>query len=288
MRARQALKEPLLHFLLLGAALFLLFAWLNRGALEAPDEVIVDRATIESLTTQFERVWRRPPTAAEMRGLVDSWIREEILYREGVALGLDINDSVVRRRIAQKMMFIGDGVVPSEPSEAELEAWLRANADDYRIEPVFSFEQVYFDPGRHGDNLDDRLQELLTELGQSPGKPEGDATLLPERLRSARAGEVARTFGADFAETLASLPVGEWQGPVRSGYGLHLVRLEEVVPDRQPALEEVRAAIERDWSAAQVEILGEAFYQSMRERYTVRISADLPAGSGTAASSNRR
>lgn len=283
----QVLKEPLLHFFVVGAGLFVLFAWLNRGAMEAPDEVVVDQARIEGLVAQFERVWQRPPTPDEVRGLVDGWIREEILYREGVALGLDVNDSVVRRRIAQKMAFIADGVVPAEPTEAELEAWLQVNGDQYRIEPVYSLRQVYFDPAKQDDDLRDRLQKLAQTLESAAPPPEGDATLLPDSLQSTRLDEVARTFGSDFAEALAGLPVGKWQGPVASAYGLHLVKIEQMTPGRQPALADVRAEVERDWSAAQAEQMNEAFYQAVRDRYTVRIAADLPGAAGPATSGAR-
>ncbi|MGH8165662.1 MAG: peptidyl-prolyl cis-trans isomerase, partial [Woeseiaceae bacterium] len=217
MGLRRVIREPLLHFFLLGAALFVVFGWLNRGAMDAPDEVVVDQARIVALVAQFERVWQRSPTAPEIDGLVESWIREEIMYREGVALGLDVNDSIVRRRVAQKMIFIADGVAPEPPSEADLAGWLEANADAYRIEPVYSFRQVYFDPAKH----DDDLRARMIELAALPSTPEGDATLLPAELQSVRESSVSRAFGSDFAGALDQLPPGEWQGPVESAYGLH-------------------------------------------------------------------
>jgi len=287
MTVRQIAKEPLLHFFVLGAGLFVLFAWLNRGAMQAPDEVVVDQARIDGLAAQFERVWQRPPTPEEVRGLIDGWIREEILYREGVALGLDVNDSVVRRRIAQKMAFIADGVAPAEPTAAELEEWLEAQPDRYRIEAVYSLWQVYFDPAKHDAGLPDRLRQLASTLDAAAAAPEGDATLLPAELRSAGTSEVMRTFGADFAEALADLAVGEWQGPVPSAYGLHLIRVESMTPARRPTLEDVRTAVERDWSAAQSEKMNEAFYQAVRDRYTVRIAADGPVATGSISPSAR-
>lgn len=126
------LKEPLLHFLVLGACLFVLFAWVNREVMNAPDEIVVDEPRIKGLAKRFEQLWLRPPTDAQLRELIDSWVREEILYREGIALGLDRNDTIIRRRIAQKVEFMADGVVPSEPTEAELEDWLRSNMARYR------------------------------------------------------------------------------------------------------------------------------------------------------------
>lgn len=283
MTSSKVLKEPLLHFFVLGAGLFVLFASLNREAMESPDEVAVDRARVESLAAQFERTWQRAPTAEELRGLIDGWVREEILYREGVALGLDINDTIVRRRIAQKMEFIADGSVPGEPTDAQLEEWLQSNMDVYRIEPVYSFQQVYFDPSRHGADL--RLR--LSTLEKATAPPEGDPTLLPGSLASARASEVERTFGSTFAAAIAELPIAEWGGPVESAYGLHMVKVDAKSPAREPTLAEARTAVERDWSAKQAEELNEAFYRAVRKRYTVRLPTEAATAGGAAAASGR-
>lgn len=282
---RRIFHEPLLHFFALGAALFVLFGWLNRDAMVAPDEVIVDQARIENLAAQFEQAWQRPASAEELRGLIEGWVREEILYREGVSLGLDVNDTVVRRRVAQKVEFIADGVMPANPTEEELEEWLISNMDRYRIEPAYSLKQVYFNPVRHGDELRAQLATLRSTLGTSAAAPDGDATLLPGSLRAARSSEVAGTFGAEFADALAGLPAGGWQGPVESAYGLHLVRIEEKVPGKEPVLAEVRDAVERDWSAAQSEKLNETFYQAVKERYTVRMAGN---GAGATPVANNR
>jgi hypothetical protein len=284
---RQLLREPLLHFFVLGAGLFVLFASLDRGAMQAPAEVVVDPSRIDGLVAQFERTWQRPPTPDEVRDLVDGWVREEILYREGIALGLDVDDSIIRQRVAQKMAFIADGAAPPEPTDDELEEWLQAHADGYRIEPAYSLQQLYFDPARHGAGLPARLQQLASALDDDTAPPEGDATLLPARVRSAGAGEVMRTFGAEFAAALPDLPVGEWHGPVPSAYGLHLIRVESMTPGRQPTLDEVRALVERDWSAAEAERMNEAFYQTVRARYTVRMTEDAASLAGSASSNPR-
>jgi hypothetical protein len=126
MTVRRILREPLLHFLLLGALLFWLYGALNGGAPGAPGEIVVDRARVESLAAQFQRTWQRPPAAEEMQGMIDAWVREEVLYREGMALRLDRDDPVVRRRVAQKLAFMADAQKSVEASEAELQAWLDA------------------------------------------------------------------------------------------------------------------------------------------------------------------
>lgn len=275
MTLKRWLTEPLVHFFLLGAALFALYGWLNRDGFESPDEIVVDTARVDALAAQFERTWQRPPTADELAGLVDNWVREEILYREGLALGLEENDPVLRRRIAQKVEFMSEAFVDDELTDAELEAYLADNIEAYEIEPRYTFRQRYFDPGRRGDDLDQELDQAIEKLRQSTDAPVGDPTLLPPRLANASTSEIRRTFGSDFADALAEVPVGQWSGPVRSGYGVHVVRVDEAVPGRAPSLEEVRPAVERDLLARRTEAAREKFYDMLRERYTVRFADDL-------------
>jgi hypothetical protein len=257
----------------LGALLFWLYGALNRGALDAPSEIVVDRARVESITAQFQRTWQRPPTAQEMQGLIDSWVREEVFYREGLALRLDRDDPVVRRRVGQKLTAMADVQTPVEASEAELQAWLVAHPDDYRMEPRYQLRQVYFNPERHGERLEAEVAAARTALEHGSKAALGDVTMLPDALDAATASEVARVFGQEFAEAIAALPVGGWQGPIVSGYGVHLVEINAREPGRIPTLAEVRVAVERDLLRARAEQSGEAFYQSLRQRYSVRIES---------------
>ena len=134
-----------------GIALFALYGWLHRGAAANPNEIVLSSGQIDSLRAQFERVWQRPPTPEELRGLIDTWVRDEIFYREGLAMGLDRDDPIVRRRIGQKLEFIVDGATPPTPTTHDLQAWLDDHASRYVVEPTYSLRQVYFDPSRHGD-----------------------------------------------------------------------------------------------------------------------------------------
>jgi hypothetical protein len=269
MTLRRIHREPLLHFMLLGALLFWIYGALNRGALVAPDEILVDRARLESIAAQFQRTWLRPPTAEELQGLIDSWVREEVLYREGIAQGLDRDDPVVRRRVAQKLTAMADVQTSAEASQA----WLDAHPDSYRIEPRYTLKQVYFDPGRHGARLEAEVAAALAALAQGSAAALGDATLLPVLLDAAPISEIERVFGQDFATAVAALPVGGWQGPVSSGYGIHLVEIRFREPGRAPALAEVRDTVERDLLRARADQSAEAFYQPLRQRYNVRIEA---------------
>ena len=271
---KRILKEPLLHFFVLGLSLFVLFAWANDDRQRAPDEIVIDAARIAALKAQFERVWQRPPTPDEMSGLVDNWVREEVLYREGVALGLDRSDPVLRRRVAQKMEFISEDLVAVPPTEEDLRTWFKDHADDYRLDPRFSFRQLYFNPDVHGESLE-AVVEGARDSAANGQVPDGDSTLLPDTLNDFSLADVRSAFGERFAETLTDLALHDWQGPVVSGYGLHLVRVDEKIEARLPAFEEVRAAVERDFRSDRSRELRDRFYGTLRQRYTVTYEDDV-------------
>jgi len=276
---RRLLREPLLHFLLLGALLFLAYGWLNRGGLAAPDEIVVSRGQVEGLVMQFERVWQRAPTANEKQALIDSWVRDEVYYREALAMGLERDDPIVRRRMSQKIQFILDSGAPAAPTDAELQRWLDDHADKYRTEPVYALQQVYFDPARHGDKTESDIAAALRALAGGRTVA-GDSTLLPERL-DGNATEVARAFGAEFESALRTVPVGSWQGPVPSGFGLHVVRLEKREDGRVAALADVRDTVERDLLHAKAQAANDAYYESLRAKYAVRVENESqPAPEG--------
>jgi parvulin-like peptidyl-prolyl cis-trans isomerase-like protein len=269
---RCLLREPLLHFFVLGVALFAGYSWLNRGALDSPTEIFVSRNQVSSLQAQFERIWQRAATPDEMQHLVDNWVREEILYREGLAMGLDRDDPVVRRRVGQKIQFIIESVAPAPPTTAELQAWLDAHSAKYATEPVYSLRQVYFDPQRHGTNLAREIASARRVLAGGANHA-GDSTLLPPEMRDAPQFEVERAFGKEFASALKDLPAGSWQGPVQSSFGLHLVQISEKSDAHVPPLEQVRAEVERDLVLARTEKANEAMFDKLRANYRVRVES---------------
>ena len=280
---KRLLREPLLHFLLLGTALFVADAFRSKsGTRRSPAEIVVTAGRIEHLATGFAKTWQRPPTGTELKGLIDDWVREEIATREAVALGLDRDDSVIRRRLRQKLEFVSEDLAAEvEPTDADLAAWLRDHPDSFRVEPRFTFRQICFDPGRHGDRLAGDVAEALARLQASgataDGPAPGDSLLLEEAFHAAPAGEIAKQFGESFAESLRGLAVGEWQGPVESGYGVHLVRITERTESRVPELAEVRDAVRREWSNARRLQCDGDFYRELSKRYTVIIEGTIDA-----------
>ena len=270
---RKLIREPLLHFLLLGAALYALYGWLNDGLPGSQNEIVVTRGQMRSLEAQFARVWQRPPAPHELQGLIDNWVREEILFREGLVMGLDRDDPVVRRRIAQKVEFILDSAIPAAPSEAELQAWLDSHSEKYSVESRYSLRQVFFDPARHGETIVPLISRAQTSL-KNGREDVGDPTQLPATM-TASASEVARVFGSEFETALRTLPLDDWQGPVSSGFGIHLVELQTRDAGRKASLNEVRDAVTRDLMYARSQEATAAFYERVRATYNVRID-DTP------------
>ena len=273
---KSLVREPLVHFLLLGAVLFLLNAWLRPWATHAgAGEIVVSETRIRNLAQTFRRTWQRPPTREELEGLVQDYVREEVLYREAIALGLDRDDTIIRRRLRQKMEFVSEEwAALARPTDQELALYLAAHADAFRVEPRVTFSQVYLDPRRRASTLEADAKHLLDALNRAGGSAAptkaGDSLLLLEpRYADASATELARLFGADFAEMLVKQPLGKWSGPIASGYGVHLVRIESLTPGGTPVLDDVRPLVEREWANAKRQELAKAFYEKLRAKYKV-------------------
>jgi hypothetical protein len=270
------MREPLLHFLVAGAALFALWNVRGESVTTRDDRIVVAAATIDSLAGNWTRLWHRPPTTQELQGLIDEHIREEILYREALALGLDRDDTIIRRRLRQKLEFVSEDVAGQvEPTEPQLQEFLARTPDAFRVEPRYSFRHVFLSPGRRGAALDRDTARLLAALNR-PGETEraeeeGDPFLLPFEFGASSTDEVVGLFGGEFAGALRMLESGAWHGPIRSSYGVHLVLVRERVPGRVPELGEVREAVRREWLAKARRDANEAFYQRLRRRYAVTI-----------------
>lgn len=271
---KRILHEPLLHFLLLGAAIFAVHRLVSAGAGFDRGRIVITQGEVAALAEGFARTWQRPPTSTELEGLIQDQVREDIYCREAIALGLDKDDSVVRRRLRQKMEFLAEDAAVAEPSDAELEAYLRSHADAFRVQR-FSFRHVYLSRERRGANLARDAARLLAELIQKGSAADvgdmGDPFLLDRQFESVAADEVARIFGDGFAAQLGRMPPGQWGGPIESGYGAHLVLVTERTDGRVPALAEVRDAVRRGWLNARRAEANEQLYQKLLKRYVVTI-----------------
>ena len=270
-RVARLFREPLLHFLAIGGLIFLLF-----GALAGPrpgptDTIVVGPEHIEQLVTGFQAVWRRPPTDDELRAMIDDFVREEIYYRQALALGLDRNDTVVRRRLRQKMEFLTDSAGDLlEPAAGELEAYFAANEKAYRREPRLALEQIYLGETPDPETITRSLIALRSDPVTGTTVP-GQPTILPAELDLSTPYAIDSVFGKGFFERLAELPHGNWAGPVKSAYGIHLVRIGDSLSANNPPLDDVRDAVLRDWKAAKALEIRERHYARLRERYDVEI-----------------
>ena len=243
------LREPLLHFLLIGAALFVVFGLVNdRSSSDADMQVVVSAGRIEQLENIFAKTWQRSPTKEELKGLVDDFVLEEIYYRQAVAMGIDRGDTVIRRRLRQKFEFLTDDMAAAAvPTDDDLANYLAANADVFVTDTTYTFEQVYINPDRLGVDLDGYIAAQLSALraGKVVG---GDSALLPTFFDATPDRVVDSNFGSGFSDSLDLLTTGEWQGPVESGLGLHLVRIETRVEGALPDLGDIRPLVEREWA----------------------------------------
>lgn len=269
-------KDPLFHFLLIGAGIFALFTWQADDDVSRPDQIIFTEARIDQLINLWERKWQRLPTQRELQGLIEQQIREEVLYREALAMGLDKNDMVVRRRMAQKMEFISNDLASlAEPDDVQLQTYLDQNAEKFIIPGRISFSQVYLNPGERGERANNDAEVLLAELSQASVDVDvsmaGDSFMGGYVFTDETDFGVGRIFGTTFAERLFELPVGEWTGPVESGYGLHLVRVDARKNPQAPSLEQVRDKVRMDWLAEKQRETNDMLYAEFRKRYEITI-----------------
>ena len=280
------LKEPLLHFLLIGAGLFMLYGWVSDEDSGRPDQIIFTEAEIDRLINLWERKWQRLPNQTELQGLIEQQIREEVFYREALAMGLDKNDTVVRRRMAQKLEFISNDLASlAEPDDTKLQAYLDEHREKFLIPGRISYSQVFLNRDKRGRQVSADAEQLLEELSQSPVDVDitmaGDAFMGGYRFNDETDFGVSRIFGQDFAREIFKLPVGPWAGPVESGYGLHLVRVDARTDAVAPELGQVRDKVRNEWLADQRRKTNDLLYAELRKRYEVVVEGTEPGTSPT-------
>lgn len=265
------LREPLLHFIIIGGLFFLFYTALNDAGENSTDTILITPERIGQIATAFNGVWSRMPTDEELNNLIEEEVRSEIYYRDALALGLDKNDAIVRRRLRQKMEFLTDtGIYLQEPSVEELATYFAANEQAYQIKPRLAFEQIYLGESPSEDTVSQILQTLLSEPAMNPSSL-GQLTLLPAQLKLSTPGAIDSVFGKGFYSQLAELAPGEWGGPVTSVYGTHLIRALDGLPARRSPLEEIRDSVLRDWRSAKANENREQDYAKRRSRYIVEI-----------------
>jgi len=278
---RRVLGEPLVHFLLLGAALFVAYSlFIAPSSRSAPSRIELTSEDLNQLQLTWMAQWKRSPTPEELKGLIDSKVQQEILYREAVSMGLDQNDEIVKRRMAQKMVFLSEDVskIP-EPTREDLKEWFARNSSNFTLPNRITFRHLYFSPDRRGQNAQADAAQVLGRLvaqpaagtsNPEPGDRLSDRFMDQSYFADCTVEQVAKVFGTKFSESLFKLNPGSWLGPVESGLGWHLVWIEKITPGSIPAFEDVdEAQVKSDWLSQQREQTKQKAFAAIKERYEI-------------------
>jgi peptidyl-prolyl cis-trans isomerase C len=276
------LREPLVHFLLIGSLLFIVYGYTNRGQGNATSNKIELTPTdINRLQMYFASQWHRQPTPQELSILVEDWVRDEVLYREALSMNLDKDDTIVKRRMAQKMEFLSEDVANAhEPSTEELKTWYGKNEQRFALPSQVTFRQLYFSSDRRGIRTRDDATSALSQLaGQSQGSKDAaslaDHFMLPDYYEDRSLNDLTKDFGLQFAQSIFKVKPGSWEGPIQSGYGWHLVFVKSVIQGRTPAFEEVEPDVKAAWFAEQHTEEWRKSYATMRAKYQVALPANI-------------
>jgi hypothetical protein len=292
-RIKTWLREPLVHFLAIGALIFLAFHLWGGGGPNS-NRIVITPGQIDSMAARFTRTWQRSPTDHELKGMIDDYVRGEIAAREARALGLDRDDTIIQRRLRQKLEFLAEDAFNAQPpTEVELQAWLDQHPDEFRIEPEIGFFQVYLNPDKRGNSIQEDAKKILEQLREAgtlvDNKTVGDPLMLPNEMDSTRLSAVSRIFGQQFADEIFQREPGRWTGPVSSGYGLHLVNVTDRKEGRMPDLAEIRPLVEREFLAQRRKRELAAMYERFLERYHVTMQKKTDqSGTANAATADDR
>jgi peptidyl-prolyl cis-trans isomerase C len=273
-------REPLAQFLLIALALFAInrFVDADQGGAEPSQRVELTVNDLRQMTVMWLAQGRPVPNEQQLRAMIDQRVNLEILSREAVALGLDKNDEIIRRRLAQKMEFLFEDLGELEvPTAAELKAWVEKNSDRFKLPPRISFHHLYFSLDKHGGTARQAAETALVKIGSVPARLHSagaiaiaaDPFMFQDNYVDRTPESVAKDFGPAFAKAIFSLRPGIWAGPIESGYGWHLVFVDAIVPEHMPAFTEIEPQVKADWLEARIRELKDKALKEIRSRYTV-------------------
>lgn len=277
-RLARLVRDPLIHFALAGALIYAgYFAFAEPEETENPATLTVATGDVEWLMTSFSKRWGRAPTRTELDGLIDQHVKEQLLYREALKLGLDQDDVIIRRRMAQKLEFlVVDLLASADPTDEQLHAYFEENNDRYLDEPTIDLTQIFFDPDKRGNaTLADAevAKAALEAAGDAPLDTSkfGDGFLLQTYFASAPKTEISRLFGSGFADPVFELEQGIWHGPILSGYGTHVVYVHNLQAPEAPRFEDIREEVLVDWADAERKRMNDKFVQEIIANYVIEI-----------------
>jgi hypothetical protein len=272
------LREPLLHFIIIGVAIYVLYGALAEPVSDETDKtIIVSVGEIEWMQANWQKRWNRSPTAKELDNLIQQYIKETVLYRQALIMGLNQHDQIIRRRLAQKLEFLAkDLVTLTPPTEEELHAYFNTHRQLYAQPTRYTFTQIFFNPDKRGkETLADaeKIKEMLILQSDSVNDPNtlGDGLMLQNYYSEKEQTEIKKLFGSEFSKTLSTLSPGQWHGPVLSGFGVHLVYVSNIIKSPAPVFAAMRERVMEDWKFNKSEELNNQFYSSLKEQYTIVI-----------------
>ncbi|MBY5834337.1 peptidyl-prolyl cis-trans isomerase [Rhizobium ruizarguesonis] len=270
------LREPLLHFAVAGAVLFGGYSWLHHTSTEAVavEPVRISEGDVRWVKQTWSSQWLRDPTADELKGLIDDLVNERLLAREAKEMGLDQDDTIIRRRLAQKLKFIVEDTAQlAEPAEAELQKFYAANPSRFETPGRLSFKQVYFSPERRADAAAD-ARAALPSLNAGDAGPDGDRLIVGDVFDDTEAA-ISGMFGPDFAHDVVALQPGAWSRPVKSGYGFHLVFVTKRTPAAPKPFDTVRDAVLAEWRNARQAEVSRNYLVELRKKYGLELEDDV-------------
>ncbi len=286
---RGLFREPLLHFLIAGALIFALVTLFDRSTNTSVsgNRIQVAAPEIQRLREVWTRQWGHAPDSSQMKSLVDDYIREEVLYREALASGLDKDDTIIRRRLVEKMEFLSQELASTTPSEEDLQKYFQQNREKFRTPEQVAFSHIYFSISKRGLASEKDARSVLTRLSSGPtpsalGSSFGDSFMLQSEYPLQTQQQIKELFGDEFARKLFLVDTSAWTGPIQSGYGFHVVRISQKLESRIPELAEVRNQVRTDFQNRRLQVASQAFYDRVRKRYHVEIDkAALSAPAST-------
>jgi len=273
-RVRRWCRAPLLHFLLIGTAVYLAYTWLSPRS--GQDRIVISQALIDGLCRDYSLRTGSAPSPVEKQALIENLVDDEVLIREALAMGIDQGDPILRRRLIQKMGFLIEGVNPvPEPSEADLQDYLERNPERFVREGRVSLSHVFLQHSGSADPSETEVERLLEVLssGVDPGRL-GDPFVHGTRFVRRSRKELAAKFGHRFAETVMTVQEGVWCGPIRSSYGFHLVLITERTEAEEPNLERVRLLVLQQLKAERQKEIRRQAIRRLRDRYVVEVRSD--------------
>lgn len=274
---KKLIKEPLLHFFLIGALIYLAYGLLNMGTKEQDNIIIISKGEIQWLEDNWGKTWNRPPSPVERKGLINRHVRQKVMYKTAMEMGLDKDDMIIERRMVQKLEFLTSDIMsPPEPKTGELEEFFKANQDEYKTVSYASITQIYFDPDKRGKKSISDAEKALTILKQrgEPKNPDtgfGDVIMLKSYYPLISEIDFAKLFGGEFTNVVFSLKPGSWYGPIFSGYGTHLVYIHEIKEGTLPEFEELFNVVKVAWEKQKLQELNDLYEEGLLARYEVII-----------------